>query len=121
MLSARGRLQSDGISTSAQTATGPPPAEGLRKHVGNRFTSAIGLTRVENRRHRLQAGQRRAGIVAGCSAGSVVRVKIAPRATVMSHRTASSKVPLLGLWKRFVASFGPDRPKQSRMSLRASV
>ena len=46
-----------------------------------------------------QAEQRSAGIVAGCSVGSAFRVKITPRATVISQRTASSKIPLLGLWK----------------------
>jgi hypothetical protein len=36
----------------------------------------------------------------------VFRVKIAPSATLMSHRVASSKVPLLELWYPFVARFG---------------
>src|SRR5262245_28148615 len=47
--SARERPQTDAIPTAARTASGPRPAEGLRNHVGNRFTSAIGLTRVEDR------------------------------------------------------------------------
>jgi hypothetical protein len=52
VLLARRRLQTDGFSASAQTAIGPRPAEGVPNHVGKRFTSAIGLTRVENGRYR---------------------------------------------------------------------
>ena len=48
--SARKRPQTDANPTAARTANGPRPAEGRRNDVGNRFTSAIGLTRVENRR-----------------------------------------------------------------------
>ncbi len=41
-----------GFRRCAHTANGPWPAEDFQNHVGNRFTSTIGLTRVENGRSR---------------------------------------------------------------------
>jgi hypothetical protein len=54
----------------------------------------------------LQTGQRGTGIVVRCSLGSLSRVTIATRATVMSHGSASSTLPLLWFRKPFVARFG---------------
>jgi hypothetical protein len=82
--------------------------------------------------HVLSVSGSRAGIVAGCLAGAVFGVNIAPRAALMGRRAASSAVPLLGLWKpferrpipgrrrRWAARYGSGSPRNAGQSVSSS-
>ena len=120
----RGRPGSDeetaGFQEAAHTANEPRLVEGPRLsgqslHFSHRLNScrkppvpSTGCRHESSLHIGLAAERGTAGpaIVAGRSAGSVFRVKTAPRVTVMSHRTASSNVLLLGLRKPIVVRFG---------------
>ena len=110
VLAARGRLQSGRISTWAQTANGPRAVEDLQNHFGNRFTSAIGLTCVENcrsrRRRKSHYGHQattNGAAQSGDRSGLPGMVRLQGEDRPNSHRddsrTASSTVSEFGLWK----------------------